>query len=654
MRRLWLLAFVVLFPNWLGATTVDSLQQELSKAISDSVRLRIINELTHHTADQNPHLSIEYAHQTIHLAEKLGNITIKRQGIHVLGLNHYRLGNYDKTLEYFRQVLRMFEEENDLKGIALLHNNIGIIYDELNQFEKALSYYHKALEVKRMLADSSDVASTLSNIGFAYQKMALPEKAYSYLMQALRIDQSIGNSNGLIYTYQNLGRLYDGLDKADSALFFYHKSLKLLEQTGSQYEHAAVLQCIGNVYLKQKLTARARTAFEQAITQAEKVKAKKVVKDCLKGIAESYKQEKNWMLAYEYFKRYEDLKDSIFSEENFRKISDIESNYQIQRREKEIELLRKDARIQELNLSRNEMVSYYLYSGLFLFFLMILFLYQQYKTKNNSNTLLKKRNNEIASRNAEITDSIRYAKTIQEALLPQEKALKQVFPESFLYCEARDILNGDFFWIHEQDEFVVWAVIDCTGHGVPGALMTILAHNMLSQIVTSQKKLEPSEILKELHCSLRRNMQKGLEADLPHGMDLGVCLYGRKSGKLLYAGARRPIYIMEDDELKIYQTSNPTVGNNYAQAADFRQLNLHPKPGSCVYMFTDGITDQFGGPQNKKFLHNRLQELIRSMKGKSMESQMEILSKGILEWRQQEEQTDDNLMLGIRLPAVIQ
>ncbi|AHM59584.1 protein serine/threonine phosphatase [Flammeovirgaceae bacterium 311] len=638
-------------PYWLGATPVDSLQLAFSKATNDSVRLHLLNELTHHTADQNPHLSIEYAHQTIHLAEKLNSTSIKREGIHILGLNHYRLGNYDKTLEYFRQVLRMFEEEHDIKGIARLHNNIGIIYDELNQYEKALSYYHKALEVKRLLGDSSEVASTLSNIGFAYQKMGLPDKAYAYLMQALSIDQSIGNSNGLIYTYENLGRLYDGLNKADSALYFYNKSLSLLEGTGSQYELAAVLQSIGYVYLKQKSTAEARKAFEQAIEQAEKVKAKKVVKDCYKGIAEAYRQEKNWMLAYEYFKEYEDLKDSIFSEENFQKISDIESNYQIQQREKEIELLRKDARIQELNLSRNEMVSYYLYSGLFLFFLMILFLYQQYKTKNNSNTLLKRRNNEIAFRNAEITDSIRYAKTIQEALLPQESVLKQIFPESFLYCEARDILNGDFFWIHEQDDFVVWAVVDCTGHGVPGALMTVLAQNLLSQIVTSKNKIEPAEILAELHISLRHNMQKGLQEELPHGMDLGICLYGRSSGQLMYAGARRPLYVLEDNELKVYQTSNPTVGNTYAQVTDFRQLTLHPKAGSCVYIFTDGITDQFGGPQNKKFLHNRLQELVRSMKGKSMKEQKDILTRGIQDWRQQEEQTDDNLMLGICLPG---
>lgn len=652
MKRFRLIAFAILWPGFLLATPVDSLQQELRKAADDSLRLILLDEISYLTSANNPHQSIEYAHQAVYMAEKLNNSKIKQQALHILGLNHYRLGNYDKTLDYFRQVLRLFEEENDLKGIARLHNNIGIIYDELNQYEKALSYYFKALEVKRQLADSAEVASTLGNIGFAYQKLGLPDKSYDFLMQALKIDIKEGNQEGLIYTYENLGRLYASLNKADSALFFFDKSLKLLEKTGSQYEQAEVLQSIGSIYLKQTLPKHARNAFEDAIRHANIVKAKKVVKDCYKGIAESYKLEQNWQLAYENFKLYESLKDSIFNEENLQKIGDIESNYQIQQREKEIEILRKDARIQELNLSRNEIVSYYLYSGLFLFFLMILFLYQQYNTKSNSNSLLKKRNNEIATRNAEITDSIRYAKTIQEALLPQEATLKAIFPQSFLYCEARDILNGDFLWVHEQGDFVVWAVVDCTGHGVPGALMTILAHNLLNQIVKTNRQLEPARILQELHRSLRHNMQHDLEAQHPHGMDLGICLYGRSSGLLYYAGARRPLYLMEDGELKVYQTANPTVGNTYAQGVEFRQITLQPRAGSCIYMFTDGITDQFGGPQNKKFLHNRLQELIRNMQHQPPEQQKAVLAEGIMAWRREEEQTDDTLMLGICLPGL--
>lgn len=651
MRRHLLLIVLFFCPFLLPATPVDSLQQELRTAATDSLRLLVLDELTFHTSNTDPHLSIEYAHQTIHLAEKHDNRKIKRQALHVLGLNHYRLGNYDKTLEYFRQVLRMFEEDNDLTGIARLHNNIGILYDELNQFEKALSYYQKALQVKRQLGDSADIASTLSNIGFAYQKLQLPEKAYSYLMQALRIDLKMGNAAGLVYTYENLGRLYASLDKPDSALYYFHKSLSLLQHQGSRYELAAVQQSIGNIYLDQLYAERARQAFEQAIANASHVQARKIIKDSYEGIAKSYELEENWQMAFQYFQQYEWLKDSIFNEENLQKINDIESNYQIQRREKEIELLRKDARIQELNMSRNQIVSYYLYSGLFLFFIMILFLYQQYKSKNSSNALLQKRNSEVAARNAEITDSIRYAQTIQQALLPQEVTLKSIFPDSFLYSEPRDILNGDFFWIHEQDEFVVWAVVDCTGHGVPGALMTILAHSLLNQIVKTHQQLEPATILSELHKSLRYNLKQGIQEDQPHGMDLGICLYGRKSGQLLYAGARRPLYLLEEGELKVYQTANPTVGNSYTQEVSFQQITLHPQAGSCIYMFTDGVTDQFGGPQNKKFLQTRLQALIRSLQPYKLPEQELALAKGIADWRQEEEQTDDILVLGIQLPA---
>lgn len=180
--------------------------------------------------------------------------------------------------------------------------------------------------------------------------------------------------------------------------------------------------------------------------------------------------------------------------------------------------------------------------------------------------------------------------------------------------------------------------------------MTILAHNLLNQIVKTHSTLEPARILHELHRNLRHNMQKGLHEEHTHGMDLGICLYGRSSGQLQYAGARRPLYLLEDGELKIYQTANPMVGNTYANGVEFGQITLHPQPGSCVYMFTDGVTDQFGGPQNKKFLHNRLQELIRSMQGLPYEHQKRVLAEGLKAWRKQEEQTDDTLMLGICLP----
>ncbi|EMR04817.1 tetratricopeptide repeat protein [Cesiribacter andamanensis] len=650
MKRLCLLAVFVLGTFLSQASPVDSLQKALKFAPNDSVRLLLLDELTHQASQFNPHLSLEYAHQTIHLAEKLNHRKIKRQGLHALGLNHYRLGNYDKTLDYFRQVLRMFEEDGDQKGIARLHNNIGILYDELNQHEKALSYYYKALEVKRTIGDSTDVASTLCNIGFAYQNMGLPDKAHAHLMQALQIDLDADNKEGLIYTYQNLGKLYASLNKNDSALYYYQSSLALLDEHGSEYEQSEVLLSIGNIHLKRNLPRQARQAYEQALSHAIAIRARKVVKDCYHGLAMAYQKEENWRQSLHYFQEFENLKDSIFNEENIQKISEIESSYLVQRREKEIELLRKDARIQELNLSRNQMISYYLYSGLFLLFLMILFLYQQYKSKNSSNTLLKQHNKEIASRNTEITDSIRYAKTIQEALLPQEANLLHVFPKSFLYCEARDILNGDFFWIHEQNDLVVWAVVDCTGHGVPGALMTILANNLLNQIVKERGIMEPAHILAELNRSLQHNLQKDLKEDLPHSMDLGICLYGRNSGQLLFAGSRRSLYTLEGGELKIYQTPNPMIGSPSEYEMGFRQLTLHPAPGSCLYLFTDGITDQFGGPNNKKFLHNRLQEVLRTMCGKGAYQQKEEIARALADWRQQEEQTDDMLLMGICLP----
>lgn len=650
-RHCLLFLFCCISMTALSASGIDSLRNLLQSPLPDSLRLRVLNELSFRTSNSNLYLSLTYADEGLQLAEALNDRDQKRQIIHLMGIAHYRLGNYDKTFSFFRQVLRMFEDDDDLPGIGRMYNNLGILYSKLEQHDLSLHHYEKALAIKRKLKDSSDVTSTLSNIGLLYLQQQKYAEAYQHFTQSLAMDEKLNNAEGIVYTSENLGRLYARKQQYDSALYFYAKSLRMLKEGEGDYERSTILNSISQVYLQMNQPGQAIQHFTSAVEYGRKVEARTILQESYKGLSEAYAQLNDFKRAYRYHQQYNQLKDSIFNEENLKKISDIESNYQIQKREKEIEILRKDAQISSLNLSQKQMINYYLYSGLFLFFGLILFLFRQYKTKKNSNTKLEKQNLVISARNAEMTSSINYAKTIQEAILPQESRLQLYFPDSFALAQARDIVNGDFYWVYPKEDVVLLAVVDCTGHGVPGAFMTVMANSLLNQVIIDSQIYAPASILDQLHQRMEQSLyaQKGLQLS-KDGLDLVICRIDKKARQISYASAKRPVYYIRESRLQILKGNKSTLGGPLSIMNDpFQEFSFPYEPESCLYLFTDGITDQFGERTNKKFMHWRLKELLVQMHQLPMLEQKHHLQEAFRQWQGNIEQTDDRLILGLRL-----
>lgn len=652
MKKIW--SVIVLFFSctllYAGQLT-DSLQQMLQDPLSDSLRLRVLNELSYHIAESDLSLSLVFAEEGLELAEKLEERNQQRQILLQMGRNHYRLGNYDKTLGYFRQALHMYEEDGDLKGISKMYNNLGILYQDFEQLELSLEYYERSLELKRQFGDSSLLPSTYCNIGLIYLRLNQAEKARPYFKQALAIDYVLNNRHGLVYTYENLGRMYAQMNLSDSALYTYKKSLSLLDEGKGDYERSTILNSIARIYLQNNQPLKALSYLRESMVFGKKINTRIRLKESYQGLAEAYSMLKDYEKAYHFHQQYIALKDSIFSEENLKRIRDIESNYQIKRREKEIELLKKDALISNLNLSRNNVINNFLYSGLCLFSILIVFLYRQYKAKNSSNNLLKIQNHEISARNDHITSSINYARTIQEAILPQENRLLLHYPDSFVICCPRDIVNGDFYWFYPQPDYCLLAVVDCTGHGVPGAFMAVMANSLLNQIVIDHQTHSPARILDELHHKLRNMLhsEQGFQIS-KDGLDLVICRLDMNTRTLTYASAKRPVYHLQDGELRIFKGNKTTLGGPLSLVKqNFLEYSFSYKPGSCLYLFTDGLTDQFGEVLNKKFMPSRLKALLVSVQSLPMQQQKKKLHDAIKKWQGNLEQTDDMLMLGIRL-----
>ena len=255
----------------------------------------------------------------------------------------------------------------------------------------------------------------------------------------------------------------------------------------------------------------------------------------------------------------------------------------------------------------------------------------------------------IEEKNKDITDSINYAKQIQEALLPPQEDIEKAFKDSFVLFMPKDIVSGDFYWFVQHEDTVFIAAVDCTGHGVPGAFMSLLGDTALNQVINHSRISKPSEILNNLNNQIRRLLrQESEESESRDGMDIALCAIDLKNNKISFSGAYRPLFHMRDGLIEEIKADRFPIGGYQIEEKNFTNKEIKIKSGDCIYMFSDGIVDQFGGEKGKKFLSKRFKEILEMNHNKKMKEQYEIIKNNFITWRSDYEQIDDVLVIGIR------
>ena len=288
------------------------------------------------------------------------------------------------------------------------------------------------------------------------------------------------------------------------------------------------------------------------------------------------------------------------------------------------------------------------------------------KVKARTEEVVRK-NEELELKNLEITDSIRYAKRIQDTLLPSDNYLKENFPDSFIYFKPKDIVSGDFYWVNKKEDNLLFAAMDCTGHGVPGAFVSIVGHGGLQRSVTIFELRKTNEILDKLNENVITNFELN---DLKDGMDLALCNLNRENKTIQFTGANNPLYVIRNsnNELETISDSSPVIKSIQTNGLTIFEVKpdkqpigryLHHKPfsahtfqlekGDVIYIFSDGYADQFGGPKGKKFKYSQFKDLLAEISPKPMMEQKDILHKTHLEWKGNQEQVDDICIIGVRV-----
>jgi len=306
-------------------------------------------------------------------------------------------------------------------------------------------------------------------------------------------------------------------------------------------------------------------------------------------------------------------------------------------------------------------IAYFIYG---IIIIILIYFLVQYRTKSlrKANQILiekdiasrevEKQRQELAIKNKNITSSIQYAKKIQSALLPSDVMFKKLLPDSFILFKPKDIVSGDFYWITERNNKVFVSAVDCTGHGVPGAFMSLIGFKILENIIKVQSIEKPSEILNILSTGIENNFQRDEEDYLlKDGMDLAFCAFDRNKKQLEYAGAFNPLYLIRDNKLIETRADRFSIGLKHElnKQNEYTNHSVSIKKGDMIYLFSDGYPDQFGGPNGKKFMYRRFRQMLLTIHKLPLQEQKDFLEKSIETWKGDKyDQVDDILVIGIR------
>lgn len=557
-------------------------------------------------------------------------------------------GNISGALDYYDRSLKMHEKINNPKGIAQAYNNIGFIYSNQGDLEKALDYYEKSYKIKKELNDKSGMAVSLGNIGYIYVQKKVEYKAMSYFLLALKTAIEIDDKERMASVYSNIGGIlhHQGNDKEAFANYF--KGLELSKEIGDKDGVSHYMYNIGTLYHETGKIDSALYYGIESMKYAQEVGSPKLIRSAAELLKNTYKTKGNATKALEYFELYFQMNDSISNAETQKATYKQQLSYEYDKKETlaKAEQQRKDDENAATN-KRQKIVTWSIGLGLFMVLIFSISLYKRFLLTQKQKHIIEEQKMIVDEKNTEILDSITYAKRLQDAILPPIKMVKEQFSQSFILFKPKDIVAGDFYWFEQIDELILFAAADCTGHGVPGAMVSVVCSNALNRAVKEFKITEPGKILDKVRELVVETFQKS-ESEVKDGMDISLCSFNKKTNQLKWAGANNPLWMIRNLELIEYKANKQAIGKTDTPAP-FTTHSIQLQKNDTLYLFTDGYADQFGGPKGKKFKHAQLKDILKSIQTISTEEQAIYLNKQLTDWKGTLEQVDDILIIGIHI-----
>ncbi|PLX15454.1 MAG: hypothetical protein C0597_08870 [Marinilabiliales bacterium] len=560
-----------------------------------------------------------------------------------IGATYESMGRYDEAMDNLIKSLSISESLNDSNSIARTLLNIGLIHSRQEEFEKSLEIYKKALEISLKYRDQEDIALLYNNMAIVNYYLEDYDNVRNYFEKAYKIYQNTGNLRRQLMALSNLAEVDKMIGQKEKALNSFFEILKLEKELGQKGEQVITYYAIAEIYLSRSELKNAEKYAKLGLNLAKEISAMGHSIEFYGLLSEIYKLRKEYKTSLEYMEQMYVVTDSVFNAEKAKQIQEIETKYETKKKEQQILNLENEKVIRELKIKKQKNFTIFLLTGFISIFIFLLALFSQNKKIRKANKLL-------AYQKRQITDSIEYASRIQTAILPPGDFISRVIPEHFILYKPRDIVSGDFYWITHKNNKIVVAAVDCTGHGVPGAFMSMLGFALLNEIVNKETELKANIILNQLRDEVKKSLhQTGKEDEAKDGMDIALCVIDPERLTLQYSGAYNPLYLIRNNELISLKADRMPIGIHIIEKESFTNHEINFQKGDIIYIFTDGYVDQFGGPKASKFRKTPFKEMLISIKDKEMDEQKKILDSEFEKWKGNRDQIDDVLVMGIKL-----
>ncbi len=718
--QLLICLFFILTSSFSSAQThtIDSLLTVLQTEKEDTNKVNNLNMLTSKLLKISKYdTSLICANTTKELAEKIGFKRGLASALLNIGVAYDYMGKYPTAMEYEFKALAIAKEIGDKTGESRVLGDIGELYGEQGDFTKALEWEMKALDADKEIGLNHSISADYGNIGIIYDILGDHSKGLEYELKALEIDKKIGDAGGIASAYGNIALFYKEMGNYPKALEYVNMGLAIERESGDMYGVATKLGTLGSIYMKEKQYSLSRIYGDSALYISKSIREKDIIALSYSNLAVLDSATGNFEAALNDYKTAVLYHDSLVNEANTKKTVQTEMNFEFAQKQAaaKAEQDKKDA-ISEQDRNKQKVIRNAFIAGFALMLALAFFIFRGYRQKQKANevitlqklevekqkTLVEQQKLIVEEKNKDILDSITYAKRLQDAILPPLSIIKQYLPESFVLYKPKDIVAGDFYWMervthpsipslsdregksHENDkgvsvnrDTILIAAADCTGHGVPGALVSVVCSNALNRTVKEFKITEPGKILDKVRELVLETFEKS-ESNVQDGMDISLCALtlpspgregatdatveksssratadtslplGRDGVRVQWSGANNSLWYIQNKELKEVAPNKQPIGKYY-NATIFNTHSLKLQKGDTLYLFTDGYADQFGGDKGKKFKYKQLQQMIMENAQLSMEEQKIVLEKKLNEWKGGLEQVDDILVMGIRI-----
>jgi serine phosphatase RsbU (regulator of sigma subunit) len=560
---------------------------------------------------------------------------------------------FEEASQILNNIIPVFEAQNELTLIAKCYSMKSIIANKIKEATNAIEYNQKAFDFYKKADNLAGQIATLTNRSFIFINFELYDSAYVTLDKLFFYETKMSNKDRYFF-FQNFGNYYTKIGDNNNAINNFEKAILFAEKENLTDSKVTALTLISAPYRRLKEYDKALQYITKSIDLAKKYNLIYELNEAFDELILIYESKNDFKNAYLTKLVNDSINNEIYNVEKINRINQFENQLKLAEKEKVItqqQLILKEEQLHHSEAKSKIATLLFVVIICKLLIVFVSFIFYRAKKLNHKINAQKEeielQKIIVEVKNKEITSSISYAKRIQNAILPPLSLINNFLPESFIFYLPKDIVAGDFYWMQQVDDTILFAVADCTGHGVPGAMVSVVCDNALNRATRELNIKQPAKILDAVSEIVIETFAKS-EADVKDGMDIALCSWNKKTNTIEYAGANNSLYLIRNGELIETKADKQPIGKSLIKHP-FTNHIIEIQKNDFIYLFSDGYADQFGGPKGKKFMYKAFKQMLIRYSSLPVKEQEEALKSTFFKWKETHEQVDDICILGVKL-----